>query len=59
MLLLSGHQQTAAKMIKSNPVQLLLPENTLAMASRNKFLTDMCYILIVTNIPFNKQKKNG
>jgi len=24
------------------------------MASRNEFLADMCYALVVTNIPFNK-----
>ena len=55
MLLLAVHQQmTAAKKNKRNPVQMLIPETTSAMASRNEFLTDMCYALVATNIPFNK-----
>jgi len=45
---------TAAKKNKRNPVQMLIPETTSAMASRNEFLTDMCYALVATNIPFNK-----
>jgi len=45
---------TAAKNNKRNSVKLLLPESILAMATRNEFLIDMCYALVVTNIPFNK-----
>ncbi|KAF0750153.1 DUF659 domain-containing protein [Aphis craccivora] len=51
------HQQmTAAKNNKRNPVQLLIFETTSVTASRNKFLTDLCYALVTINIPFNKQQ---
>jgi hypothetical protein len=45
---------TTTKKNNRNPVQLLISETTSAMASRNEFLTDMCFALVATNIPFNK-----
>jgi hypothetical protein len=44
---------TATKKNNRNPVQLLISETTSAMA-RNEFLTNMCFALVATNIPFNK-----